>query len=457
MNGNFIKTKEKKIGAPLPQHSEKYLAAKITGILCSILLICFLFSGCQKTKEPEPKKEVKAQKEEAKQPEVVTKETPKVSEPVTKAEEAKKEQLSPLERAKGKEIIQDGQPIITWGSLKDLPTLDEVFPVVDKPPQVIEQPKSVEKIQLPETEERKKLRKNIRDETYDKLDAIKSPNGKCIIEFYGGTLPGGKREDWLRSIDPETKEVLWKYDEPGLATPEPMVEFSQDSDYFILTNLFHDPTHKWGIKLFSYKKGYLKDVYLTEDNLLPPNPMGRITSDGKNILVATKKGELIYFDIKGELKWRVKIGSQPSDILNAYDISPDGKYIFVYMGVARGKDIYCCADYILFETATGSLVWQFYVTKRLGDAKSLVGYYGSSITQEGKLTGIWMLNGPDYVLDKTDPYANVLLLVTKNDEKFAFRLQSLGFTFSDGGRYIFANSKYYDLQPILSKEMGGRK
>ncbi len=69
MEENSLGTKEKGIGAPLLQRSQSYLARKITATFFSIILIGFLYSGCQKSKEPEQKKDLRVQKEEVKQPE----------------------------------------------------------------------------------------------------------------------------------------------------------------------------------------------------------------------------------------------------------------------------------------------------------------------------------------------------------------------------------------------------
>ncbi len=455
MNGNFIKTKEKKIGAPLPQHSEKYLVAKVIAILCSILLICFSFSGCQKTKEPEQKKEVKVQKEEAKQPEAVTKETPKAAEPVTKIEEGKKEQLSPLERAKGREIIQDGQPIVTWGSTKDLPTLDEVFPVVDKPHKGFEPPKGVEEIQLPETEERRKLRKNVKEEMFDKLTAVKSPNGKCIIEFYGGSLAKGKREDWLRSIDPETKEVLWKYDEPGLFAPEVRIGFPQNSEYFILSNLIY-ASGKTGVKLFSCKKGYLREIYVTEEDP-PPIPIATITPDGKYVLVISSKGKSKAFDVEGSILWEKQVSPHHGSLLPLY-ISADSLY---FATAYRSPEIRPQQEEILagvpqelkliqLKTGETKMVRRYHAT--LGDNVMFPNTIEiRGIIRDG-IVGMWILDGIGYVLRKTNLYGNVIVLFTKKDV-FAFRIESLGFNFSEDGKYISANRKYYDLQSVINKIM----
>lgn len=250
--------------------------------------------------------------------------------PYSPQELKERERLSPLERAKGKEITDQWGPIITWGSTKELPTLDEVFPVVDKLPEGVEFPKAwVEPISLPETEERKRLKEKIVDEDVDHLDAIKTRDGKCIIEFYGAGPLGSKdkrREDWLRSIDPETKEVIWKYEDPALSDLAVLADFARDTDYFILTNLpYHESKGgvKLGVKLFSCKKGYLRDIYYEEGYTL--SPQGRITPDGKNILISTKKGKVLNFDINGKLIWEKEVNPYHGPLLPLY-ISNDGLY-----------------------------------------------------------------------------------------------------------------------------------
>ncbi len=378
-----------------------------------------------------------------------------MAEPVTKIEEAKKEQLSPLERAKGKEIIQDGQPIITWGSLKDLPTLDEVFPVADKPLQVVGQPKPVEQIQLPETEERKKLRKNIKDEFYDKLYAIKSPNGKCIIEFYGGTLPNGEREEWLRSIDPETKEVLWKYDEPGLSGLDASIDFPQESDYFIMTNLSY-PKGGYGVKLFSCQKGYVKDIYFSPEKE-PPSSMGRITPDGKNILISTSNGKVIDFDINGKILWEKQISPFLGPLHPIY-ISQDSLYFVTFYGspeIWGLKELRRAGipeELRLVEIRTGNTEFKKRFHGNLGDMSMVTNTMEIMGITTDRIVGLWIMDGIGFALDKTNPYGNTMLLFTKKDV-FAFRIQTLGFAFSKDGKYLSANDKYYDLQSILSKAM----
>lgn len=68
------------------------------------------------------------------------------------------------------------------------------------------------------------------------------------------------------------------------------------------------------------------------------------------------------------------------------------------------------------------------------------------------IVGMWILDGIGYVLRKTNLYGNVIVLFTKKDV-FAFRIESLGFNFSEDGKYISANRKYYDLQSVINKIM----
>ncbi|OGW56320.1 MAG: hypothetical protein A2Y81_04795 [Nitrospirae bacterium RBG_13_43_8] len=461
MDKNSLKKKVKRMEVPLLQHPQRHFVRKITAAFFSIIFICFLCGGCQKAKEPEQKKEVQVQKEEVKQPEAVPKEVSKSTEPTKKVEEVKKEQLSPLERAKGREIIQDGQPIITWGSLKELPTLDEVFPVVEKPSERVELPKGVEQVKLPETEERKSLRKNIKHEFYDKLYAVKSPNGKCLIEFYGGTLPNEKREDWLRSIDPETKQILWKYDEPGLFVPDALVHFSQQSDYFILTNLLYTATNKNKVKLFSCKEGYLRDIYTLDTKYIPAYPMGNITPDGKMILIITTDGKVRNFGINGNMLWEKQISPYNGSLLPLH-ISYDGLY---FATAYRSPEIQSQDDRILagipqelrliqLKTGETKMARRYHAT--LGD-KSM---FPNTIEIRGiikdRIVGMWVLDGRGYVLRKTNPYGNTMILFTTGPV-FAFRIQSLGFTFTKDGQCISANKKYYDLQPLFNDSGEGKK
>jgi hypothetical protein len=455
MHKNVFKRSEERIVRPFLQGSGN----KITTILLTLFLLCFLINACQKAKEPEQKKEGEVQKEEAKQQEPVTKEVPKTAELTLKTEVAKKEQLSPLERAKGREIIQDGQPIITWGSLKDLPTLDEVFPVVDRPPKEFAPLKGIKEIQLSETEERRKLRKNLKEEMFDKLTAVKSPDGNCIIEFYGGSLGNGKREDWLRSIDPETKKGLWKYDEPGLFAPEVRLDFPRNSEYFILTNLIY-VSGKTGVKLFSCKKGYLKEIYVTEEDPAPI-PIATITPNGKYILVITTTGKSKAFDLEGNMLWEKLISpyhgplhpiyiSQDSSCFVTFYDSPEIRILEEQRRAGAPEELR------IVEIETGDTKYKKRFHANLGDVSMVTNTMEIRGITKDHIVGIWLMDGIGFVLDKTNPYGNTMVLFTKKDV-FAFRIQSLGFTFSEDGRYVSANGKYYDMQPILSKAMEGEK
>ena len=197
---------------------------RMTAASLALAFMCFLLVSCQSAKEPEGKKEVRAKNGEITHQGVADKDTSKGAEAINEAKVTEQEPRPPLDRAKAKEVIlQDGQPMITWGGLKDLPALDEILPPLEKIPNGVEFPdlappedeKYERIIKLLETAERKKLRKKVWDEYNDGLWLAQSKDGKCVIEFYSSTPPEGKKENWLRGIDPTTFEVLWKYNEPG--------------------------------------------------------------------------------------------------------------------------------------------------------------------------------------------------------------------------------------------------
>lgn len=379
-----------------------------------------------------------------------------------KAEDISK--LPPLERAKGKEVKgYDGLPIITWGSLKDLPTLDETLPTVDKLPSGIESPKPlVEPITLPETEERKRLRKNVKDEFIDKLQAIKSKTG-CVLEIYGGTLPNKKREDWLRSIDPQTNKVLWKQDEPGLVAPDAAVDFPEETDFFLLTNIAHNESvapsvvgtvgmNHWIVKLFSCKTGFIKDIYMSEFEGPAPHSMGNITSDGKNAIIHTKEGKIIKFRLPdGEIAWDKQIdpykkGLHPPSIYDdKYIATHYSSSLLEYVDEQRRAGL--PSELILLDIKTGETLWKKRWRADLGDKSMITNTMEiHGITKDG-IVGVWLLDGIGFVIKKTNPYGNAAVLFVK-DNVLAFRIDSLGFRFSEDGRYLSANGKFYDISRV---------
>lgn len=278
----------------------------------ALTFMCFLLMSCQRAKEPEDNKNVQIQKEEITHQGVADKDTQKGAEGINEAKVTEQEPRPPLDRAKGKEVIlQDGKPMITWGGLKDLPALDEILPALEKIPDGVEFPdltppedEKYEKIiQLPETEERKKLKKKVWDEYNDGLWTAQSRDGKCVIELYSSTPPKGKKENWLRGIDPETHEVLWKYDEPGsfIMMEE---EFAKKSDFFILMGLFY--TRESRVKLFSCRQGFLKEIYSAKGDF-PPHRMAKIAPDEKSILVRNNMGKILDIDLSGRILWEKQV------------------------------------------------------------------------------------------------------------------------------------------------------
>ncbi len=374
-------------------------------------------------------------------------------------------------------MSEEGLPVVTWGSLKDLPSLDEVFSVVDKLPEGVEFPREEKKpeVKLPETDERKQIKKWLeRDAEGDEgrrnhLYALKSPNGNCIVEFGGYFDAKRKREDWLRSIDPKTNEILWKYDEPGLTNPGVEVVFALEADIFLLSDVRTAHSYYFekklvaypprrGVKVFSCRSGLLFE-YMKSEEEVGSMVAGILSDKGKDMIIATTKGTIESFDTGGHLEWQKK-NEYSGYVVQTINSSPDGTYLFVdYHDPQHAKKNMCCDIYRLLELKTGKEVWSNKVNTNLGDKNAL--YLTNTrfdVSKDGLLTGIWLM---DYKYaswqvkgDVKNPYDNILLLVTHAGAAYAFRIESFGFAFSSDGKYLAADGKYYSLQ-LISGE--GRK
>lgn len=423
---------------------------KITILLMALTLASFLFASCQKAKEPA--KEAQPQQNKEQQPS---------QQPKTKSEAISKQQLSPLERARGREVKDENGLIITWGSLKYLPTLDEVFSVLETIPAEIEFPKEVQQIELPDTAERRKLKKNIKDEIYDYLYAVESPNRKCIVEFYCGTLPRDKQECWLRGIDRSTQKVLWKYNEPGLIeNPSPQLEFSMESDNFILSNITKKkpgPQNPgWAVKLFSCQNGFRQEIYATDEAVVT-SPLGTITPDGKNILVSTHDGKIINYDLEGSVLWDKQVNPHHKDLHPIY-ISLDGLELATFYrspvirSLSERRRAGLPEELQLLQIKTGDIKLKKRFYADLGDKSMITNTMEiRGIIPDKEIIGLWLMDGIGFVLDKTNPFGNVAVLITK-ENVYAFRIHSLGFSFTNDGRYLSANHKMYDLQSFIDRE-----
>ncbi len=427
---------------------------KIIFVSIALSVICFLSFACKKTKEGgtpvQPQNSATQQSEQ-------------------QAGAKAKQQLSALERARGKEVVsEEGLPVVTWGSLKDLPTLDDVFPVVDKLPDGVEFPKEEKKpeVKLPETEERKQIKKWLERDAfgdeghYNHLYAIQSLNGKCVVEFGGYFDDKKQRHDWIRSIDPGTSEVHWKYDEPGLTNPAAEIHFANESDVFILSRLAVDHSYyfekkilkfpsKVGVKLFSCQSGFIRE-YMKSKSETSSETWGKMFKDGQRILVKSQRTLAVFEAGNGDKVWSNE-NLFPNLLDNLYDaiITNDEYRIFALKYIAERKteppirkkymELY------LFDANDGGIKTNIMVPLNFGDP-STVGLIVEKIAMndDGSVIYLWALNGIEFVHDKTNPYANVLLIV-KNNELYAFRLKSLGFSLSKNARYLSANGKNYNL------------
>ena len=439
---------------------KNFLLAKIrTMLFVCIVALCFLTVSCQKPEEPK-KEDIKKETSDAK---------PMATS--TAKSDSKAAPISPLERARGKVVKgEDGEPVLKWPDLKKQPYLDEVFPVVDKLPEGVEFLDRKEGIaKLPDTEERKKIREWISKEPYtdeageNKLFALKNTKGSCIVEIGGYFNDKKEREDWVRSIDPESGKVLWKYDEPGLTSLDAEVMLAKEADVFILNGLKYynesktsTPDSQIGIKVFSCKKGFLWE-YMKSTKEAGYGIASIISADGKKVIAGIKTGqEIESFNINGNSTWKFE-GKDSRYELQAIYMSQDGKYIFADFGDPkhRRKGM-CCFLYRLFEMDTGQEMWAKRGYTTLGDKNALVLSNSSySASKEGLMTGVWLMDYRYFSFWEKDkdhrrnPHNNMLVLITKKGDAFAFRIETFGFAFSEDGRYLAADGRYYDLNQLL--------
>lgn len=231
---------------------------------CFMLVLGLLFNfSCRKGTESSKQKGVSKPAQVAK----VTEQASIPKKPAVKETIQKKEEKAfPLQAPKKKEIVlpkaekkpEAAPPPAMVSPPQDLPNSKQEFIINPE--------------QAPSPPEEKKVQEDIQEVIQEKMQeeihrealpvySVKSPDGKCLIE-YGGTVSNGKKEEWLRSVDPETNHVLWEKGEAGLY-PNASIDFSKEKDYFILANL-HEKEVPSGasnpIRLYSCKEGFIRNI-----------------------------------------------------------------------------------------------------------------------------------------------------------------------------------------------------
>jgi hypothetical protein len=364
--------------------------------------------------------------------------------------ETSEKALSPLDNARGKEIVwEDGKPLFVWDSVKDLPTLDETFPSRKERPEDFKfTTHAVQEIVLPETEERKRLIKGILDENEDQLTAIISSNRQCIVEIYKGTPPPDNVEQkWLRGIDPETKEVLWKHDEPALY-PSSFIQFAWNANSFILTDIYDEEKRQQIIKLFSCRDGYIRDAVRIPIDKWQAQVPPLLFPDGKKLLNLERHAEVIYDSNAIELK-RWNFGEyRPL----GHRLTEDSANAFIYLIEGFKDKPNRTSQFVLLDLKSHTLMWKTRLLDKLGDDLFLPTNYSIHLAEGGAVSGVWFMD-PRYIdygkgennPKSPDSYNNIALLFNRDGIPHAFRLQSIDLTMSDDGKYLVANGKFYDI------------
>ncbi|MCK5236146.1 MAG: hypothetical protein KAR06_04090 [Deltaproteobacteria bacterium] len=378
-----------------------------------------------------------------------------------------------VERAKGIALEgPKGVPFYTWGDVSSLPTIDEVFTEVKDVSEVVkikENKKNktdVKTVKLPETEERKKLKDDLwSDDAETRLTeegdgnylyAIQSPNRGCVLELYNkmkSTEDSFTNETWVSGIDPETYEVLWKYEEPGFYEHGNVV-FAMDANVFLLTNLEYwekdsdGLRHKlYKVKLFDCASGFVKEVFVmdtvisNEIPLHPPSPMAKISSDGSLIMAASATELVVYDSLKGKVLSRV--GTEDDMTMRRFHMSGDLKYAFAYWRNPyqnfNGK---CCNKFQLIDLESGKVLWSKIIFSDLGDRSANPLYRKSNLTVGADVTVLWF-SGPGI-----QPSDSIVMLINRKGEHLMFLNRGPSEILEDGesNKYFFDSGKLYDLK-----------
>ncbi|MCK5237139.1 MAG: hypothetical protein KAR06_09155, partial [Deltaproteobacteria bacterium] len=310
---------------------------------------------------------------------------------------------------------------------------------------------------------------------------LQNPSGDCVVELYGKIrYDEGKevsRDSWIRGVDPETHEVLWKNEDTGLWRMgidqgitwadygftyyfgvDTRVKFAKDKKVFLMTNLRYDDKDETGsthstnnpvykVKGFSCETGYINDIFVYESKESKPiSPMAIISDDGSRVVYANLKEIVVYDNELGRVLWSQKDEGQL--VIGGFHMSDDRKYLLVLReSPSNVKNEGCCGRFQLHDMESGEVIWSKSVTMDLGDKDYYPDYdvgrlISGDLSSDGAVAIIYF--GPHE--------ARSSLLVNKRGEHLmvADTFEILEYK----GRLLLEGKRFYDISEFV-KEQGG--